>query len=214
VRVAAARQSALGRDVRVIGCVSMLGDEGTSTFAANLAFALAADGQRTALVDWNTKAPWLTEMLSTGPRLGVQELTAREATLHEVALTDAETGLCFVGQSRGGEQRAQPGPAKIRSMLAELRDRHDVVVLDLPPMQAGGAAVLLSDMVDGFVLMARWGSTPQPVLSETLSRTASMDALFLGVVLTHCDPARMRLYLGDAAQTQMVRAPILMGAGA
>jgi Mrp family chromosome partitioning ATPase len=144
----------------------------------------------------------------------VQELMAREATLQEVGLDDSETGLCFVGQSRGGGYRVQPGPAKIRSMLAELRDRHDVVVLDLPPMQVGAAAMLLSEMVDGFVLMARWGRTPQPVLSEALSRTASMDALFLGVVLTHCDPTRMQLYLGDATQTQMARAPLSVTAGA
>jgi succinoglycan biosynthesis transport protein ExoP len=214
VRVAAARQSALGRDVRVIGCVSMLGGEGTSTFAANLAFALAADGQRTALLDWNTKSPWLTEILSPGPRIGVQELMAHEATLHEACLSDMETGLCFVGQSRTGTRRAKPAATKVRSMLAELRDRHDVVVIDLPPLHAGGAAALLSDMVDGFVLVARWGATPQPVLSETLSRTATMDALFLGAVLTHCDAPRMRLYLGDATQTQMARAPLPATTGA
>jgi polysaccharide biosynthesis transport protein len=205
VRVAAARQSAKGRDVRVIACVSMLADEGTSTFAANLAFALAADGQRTALVDWNTKNPWLTEMLSPGRQIGVQELAVPEATLIDVAMDDAETGLHFIGQSLGGMPQVWPRPTKVRAMLTNLRDRYDIVVIDLPPMQAHGAAVLLSEMVDGFVLVARWGSTPQHLLAETLSRTAAVDALFLGAVLTHCDPMRMRLYPGDSGQSPMVR---------
>jgi succinoglycan biosynthesis transport protein ExoP len=212
VRVAAARQSAQGRDVRVIGCVSMLPGEGTSTFAANLAFALAADGQRTVLLDWNVKFPWLTEMMSVRPRMGVQELMAREASLTDVALNDTQSGLTFVGQSIGDTSRMQPGPAKVRAMLADLRDRYDVVVLDLPPMQAGSTAVLLSEMVDGFVLIAQWGHTSQPLLTETLSRTAAMDTLFLGTVLSHCDPKRMRLYLGDAPQVQGARAPQPMAA--
>ena len=205
VRVAAARQTARGRDVRVIGCVSVLDDEGTSTFAANLAFALAADGQRAVLVDLNANTPWLTEMLSPGAKAGVQELAAREAILRDVNLADAETGLHFIGQSLGLGCRVQPKVSNLRGMLAELRDRYDVVVLDLPPMKAGGAATLLSDMVDGFVLVTKWGSTPQSLLSEVLSRIVAMDALFLGAVLTQCDPVRMRLYPRDQTQAQGVR---------
>jgi succinoglycan biosynthesis transport protein ExoP len=210
IRVAAARQSARGREVRVIGCVSVLDGEGTSTFAANLAFALAAEGQRTALVDLNTNTPWLTEMLSSGSRAGVQELAAHEAILRDVALTDNETGLHFIGQSVGIALRARPKIANLRGMLAELRDRYDVVVLDLPPMKAGGAATLLSDLVDGFVLMTKWGSTPQSLLSESLSQIVGMDALFLGAVLSQCDPKRMRLYPRDQAQTPGLRAASML----
>jgi succinoglycan biosynthesis transport protein ExoP len=214
IRVAAARQTARGREVRVIGCVSVLDGEGTSTFAANLAFALAADGQRTALVDLNTNTPWLTEMLSLGNKAGVQELAAREAVLRDVHLTDDETGLHFIGQSVGLALRARPKVANLRGMLAELRDRYDVVVLDLPPMKAGGAATLLSDLVDGFVLTTKWGSTPQALLSEALSHIVGMDALFLGAVLSQCDPRRMRLYPRDQAQWTGVRtAPQLAVAG-
>jgi succinoglycan biosynthesis transport protein ExoP len=214
IRVAAARQTARGREVRVIGCVSVLDGEGTSTFGANLAFALAAEGQRTALVDLNTNTPWLTEMLSSGSKAGVQELAAHESILRDVTLTDNETGLHFIGQSVGLALRARPKVANLRGMLAELRDRYDVVVLDLPPMKAGGAATLLSDLVDGFVLVTKWGSTPQSLLSEALSQIVGMDALFLGAVLSQCDPKRMRLYPRDQAQIPGLRAaPVLAAAG-
>ncbi len=207
VRVAAARQSARGREVRVIGCVSATGREGTSTFAANLAFAMAASGQRTVLIDWNTTAPWLTEVMSAGSHAGVQELAAGEATLSEVALEDTETGLRFLGQSLARGRRFPPKFEQLRAMLANLRAQHDVVVLDLPPVQASATALRLSDVVDGFVLVTRWGNTQQSVLSEMLSRTATVDALFLGAVLNHCAAKRMRLY-PDAVRPPMARLPV------
>lgn len=214
VRIAAARQSARGRDVRVIGCVAAVGDEGSSTFAANLAFALAADGQRSVLVDWNAASPWLTEVLAPHQRNGLQDLASGEASLAEASWTDPETGLRFIGQSRApGHGRARPGAASARAVLARLRESHDIVVVDLPPLLAGSTAVRLSDIVDGFVLVARWGSTTQSRLSEALSRTAAADALFLGAVLVRCDPSRMRLYADEAAGPLRVGAPVPAAAG-
>lgn len=209
VRVAAARQSARGRDVRVIGCVSATGQEGASTFAANLAFALAAAGQRSVLVDWNATSPSLTEALAPHQRIGLQDLASGEASLTEAAWTDPETGLRFIGQSHSfGRRREALTAASARGVLARLRAAHDVVILDLPPLLASGTAVRLSDLVDGFVLVTRWGSTTQAMLAEAMSRTAAADALFLGAVLNGCDPARMRHYSTEAAGPLPLGAPV------
>lgn len=208
LRVAATRQAVLGRDVRVIGCVSIGRGEGTSTFAANLAFAMAAGGERTILVDMNRKEPWLTRMLAPAIRIGVRELSSREVAVSDATLTDNETGLRFVGQSPGGAGQALTAGANLGALLADLRARFDVVVLDLPPIDTGVGSILLSDMVDGLVLVTRWGSTPRPLLAEALSRSAKMDALFLGTVMTHCDPKQMRLYPRDTAQPMSIRSPM------
>jgi succinoglycan biosynthesis transport protein ExoP len=208
VRIAATRQSSRGRDVCVIGCVSVASDEGCSTFAANLAFALAADGQRTALVDWNSKSPGLTNMLFSQPHPGLQELIAGQATLADVAESDTQTKLSFIGQSTNGGVGVQPGPAKIRTILAELRTMYDVVVLDLPPLQAGNTAMQLSDWVDGFVLVTRWGTTSQTALTNALSLPSSVDATFLGAVLNRCDPTKMSLYAGNPPSAQQSLSPL------
>ncbi len=214
VRVASTRHSARGRDVRLIGCVAARSGEGASTFAANLAFAAATEGRRTLLVDWNAAAPWLTEALSPEGKAGVQEVATAEVALSEAVWTDPATGLHFLGQSRAGRgKRVQPSASAARALLGRLRAAHDIVVLDLPPLLASSSAVLLSDTIDGFVLMSRWGSTAQPLLAEALSRSAAADALFLGAVLNRCNPARMRLYPGEATRLQSMRATLPMPAG-
>jgi succinoglycan biosynthesis transport protein ExoP len=159
------------------------------------------------LVDWNAQAPWLTEVLSPNSTVSVQDLATREATLLEVGLKDADTGLRFMGQSLDGRRRFPPQVEQVRGMLDDLRHEYDVVVLDLPPMHGSSTAVRLSDVVDGFVLIARWGSTTQGLLSETLARTAAVDALFLGAVLTRCAPKRMRLY-PSATRAPVARQPV------
>ncbi len=206
VRVAATRLSARGREVRVIGCVSALAGEGSSTFAANLAFALAADGQRTVLLDWPRRSPTLTGMLAPDARSGLLELAKHGATLAEAAMVDSPTGLRFIGQSADSGSTA-PTTFEAQAMLADLRARYDVVVLNLPPLEDGSIALRLSGAVDGFVLVTRWGRTPRIVLSEALGRAAGLDALFLGAVLSHCDSARMRLYPADVVPSVSVRHP-------
>ena len=214
VRVAGTRHSARGRDVRMIGCVATRNGEGASTFAANLAFAAAAEGQRTLLVDWNAASPWLTEALSLGGRVGVQEVAAAEVALSEAVWTDPATGLHFLGQSQAGKgKRLPPSAAAARALLGRLRAAYDVVVLDLPPLLASSSAVLLSDTIDGFVLVSQWGGTPQPMLAEALSRLAAADALFLGAVLTRCDQPRMRLYAGEVSRQASIRPALPITAG-
>jgi len=205
LRVAAMRQSARGRPVRIIGCVAAAAGEGSSTFAANLAFALAADGQRTALVDWNAKSPWLTQMLLPGSHPGLQDLADGTAGLADVVLPLTPSGPDFIGQPRG-RASGPAGPAKIHAALATLRQNYDVVVLDLPALQRSNLALQLSESIDGFVLVARWGTTPQAALAGTFAGIANMDVTFLGAVLNQCDDARMELYTPDTRKAPVYAA--------
>jgi len=195
VRAAAARQSAQGPEVRVIGCVAARAGEGTSTFAANLAAHVAARGQRAVLVDWNPRDRALSRALSPdGARPGLADLARGEATLDQVALADPETGLRFLPLSEAGPPA---GPVAARALLGALRRETDLVVVDLPPLAEDNTALALCDLLDGFVLVARWGATPQALLGEAVGRAAPLDALFLGAVLNGAEIRRMRLYPQD-----------------
>jgi succinoglycan biosynthesis transport protein ExoP len=204
VRVAAARRS----NVKIIGCVASAPQEGCSTFAANLAFTLAADDQRTALVDWNAGAPFLTRILEPGAHAGLHELIAGRASLHEAAVSDIQSRLNFIGQTVAGAHGMRPGPQKIQALFASLRENFDAIILDLPPLQADNAAMQLSDWVDGYVLVTRWGATTQDSLAEIVALPACQEARFLGAVLNRCNPQRMKMYAGDTARTAVQRAPL------
>lgn len=116
------------------------------------------------------------------------------------AAADGHTGLRVVAMPSGNWRAAA-------ILMAELRQAHDLVVLDMPPLNGIGGAVALHDMLDGTVLVARWGRTTCAQVREAMGRVAAMDGVFLGAVLNRGDRRRMRLYGQMPALAGVPRAP-------
>jgi succinoglycan biosynthesis transport protein ExoP len=169
LRSTIARLSAQGGAIKVIGVAGTQGGDGSSLVAANLAMSLAASGRRIALLDWK----------------GVPGGDA---------LTVTETGLRVVPMPPLPQGRAAPQWRAAAVMIAELRQTHDFVILDLPALSSQGSAVALNDMVEAFVLVARWGRTPRTEVSDAMARMTGSDALFLGAVLNRADVRQLRLH--------------------
>jgi succinoglycan biosynthesis transport protein ExoP len=164
-----ARLSAQGGTIKVIGVASTQEGDGTTLMAANLAMSLAASGRKVALLDWN-------------------------GTLSGEAFTVAETGLRVVPMPPKPEGRAATQWRAAAVLIAALRQTHDLVILDLPALSSQSSAVALHDMVEGFVLVARWGRTARSAVSEAMARMTGSDALFLGAVLNRADIRQLRLH--------------------
>jgi succinoglycan biosynthesis transport protein ExoP len=169
LRSTIARLSAQGGAIKVIGVASTQGGDGASLVAANLAMSLAASGRRIALLDWN-------------------------GGMSGKAFTVAETGLDVVPMPPipEGREAAQWRDAAV--LIAGLRQTHDLVILDLPALSSLGSAVALHEMVEGFILVARWGRTPRREVSEAMARMTGSDALFLGAVLNRADIRQLHLH--------------------
>jgi Mrp family chromosome partitioning ATPase len=67
------------------------------------------------------------------------------------------------------------------ALLQSARGAFDFVVLDAPPILPVADAVLLQDLVDGFVLVVRSRLTPREAVREALGRL--LPERVLGVVL-------------------------------
>lgn len=177
LRATLARMTARGSEVKVLGISGVEPGEGASSFAANLALAHAAAGRRTVLVDWRGADAGLFAGAEAGS-----------------GFTDAQTGLRFMPiPADGGGDTAAHWRAAAR-LIAVLRQDHELVVVDLPPMSGQGSVVALHDLLDGFVLVTRWGRTTAARVTEVMGRMAAVDSLFLGAVLNRADMRRMRLH--------------------
>lgn len=188
----ALRRAQGGAPLGVLGVVSGRRGEGRTTLAANLAFCAAREtGQPTALVDADLRAPSLHELAGVDGEVGLSDVIANRADLEAVAV-DHAAGVTVIP---GG--RPEPEPARrfmsprFARFLAQMRNRFDEIVVDLPPV-AFADARLLAPQCSGVVLVVRAGVTRASSIAETV---AALDgAKVLGqVVNASSEAAPMRL---------------------
>lgn len=201
----------LGRDAQAIMVTSAVEQEGKSTTIANLGLALARAGQRVVLVDLDLRRPFLHRFFNLdGP--GITQVALRHVELEQalisVAITDPESsrrvqmangnGHGHVGLGGGLLEVLSSGPTPpdpgefvattaLSEILAQLRARADLVLIDAPPVLHVGDAMTLSTKVDGIIVVTRMQVVRRHMLNELARQLAGSPTPVLGFVVTAAD---------------------------
>ncbi len=173
------------RDHKVITITSSLAGEGKSTTACNLAIALAQTGTRVVLVEGDLRRPRVSEYLSIEKSVGLTTVLVGRVAL-DAALQQAGTpGLDVLASGA-----LPPNPSEIlqtkamTALIAELRHRYEVVLIDAPPLLPVTDASLLASISDGAILVVKHGSTGREQIRTATDRLQSVGARLLGTVLS------------------------------
>ncbi|MDR7085947.1 receptor protein-tyrosine kinase [Aeromicrobium panaciterrae] len=178
------------RDHKVITITSSLAGEGKSTTACNLAIALAQTGTRVVLVEGDLRRPRVSEYLGIEKSVGLTTVLVGRVAL-DAALQQAGTPGLDVLTSGA----LPPNPSEIlqtkamTALVAELRHRYEVVLIDAPPLLPVTDASLLASISDGAILVVRHGSTGREQVRTATERLQAVGARLLGTVLS-MSPAR------------------------
>ena len=180
------------RPMRTIAITSALPGEGKTTASINLGLVSAmAVGRRVLLIDCDLRRPKVHTALGLRPEVGLAEVLTDQATA-ERAICKVESSALEVLPVRGTPSNPAEllASARMRSLLEELSRTYDLVILDTPPTLALPDAKVLSELVDGVVLVVRADETPEDDVQ------AAMDLLdrrrLLGVVLNGAETDTQR----------------------
>jgi polysaccharide biosynthesis transport protein len=178
----------IDRTVSSVLVASPARGDGKTTVAANLARALAEDGKEVIAVDCDLRRPQLARRLGVGDQVnfGLDSVLIERRELNS-ALVDVEI--------EGGTLRVLPGGSPpnpsvllgsdaMRSLLAQLRDEADIVVIDTPPLLAVSDAIPLQEQVSGTVLVARVDQTSRDGVRKAISFISTAGGNLLGFVAT------------------------------
>src|SRR6266511_1015254 len=142
-----------GAETPVVMTVTSPGPgDGKSFLSANLALAFADGGHRTLLVDGDIRRGTLHRRFKANRRPGLVDYLRGEAGIgREVIVQETPyPRLAFIGCGTRTQRAPEVlGSPAMTQLLAELRERYDVIVVDSPPLTAG---------VDPFVLGTATGS--------------------------------------------------------
>ncbi|MGO1950145.1 MAG: polysaccharide biosynthesis tyrosine autokinase [Mycobacteriaceae bacterium] len=171
----------------IIAVTSGMPGEGKSTLATNLALALADDGEKVCLVDADLRRPRVADYLDNDLQsaVGLSTILSGAADIEDVAQEVNADGLCVI---TSGPQPPNPaemlGSKRFQSLLRELDEKYDYVIIDASPVIPVTDAALVAAAADGVILAVRHGNTTSDQLNHTADSLDQVGAHVLGTVFT------------------------------
>lgn len=173
------------KDHKVFVITSSLPGEGKTTTAVNLALVLAEGGERVVLIEADLRRPKVAEYLRLESSVGLTTVLAGRAELKDVLQPTSHPRLTMLASGA-----IPPNPAELlksqtmASVLDELRQDFDVVLIDSPPLLPVTDGALLAAHADGALLIVRHGKTTVDQVTAAQDRIESVGAHTAGVILT------------------------------
>lgn len=163
---------------------SAVAGEGKSALAAHLALVTAETGLRVCLVEADLRHPELLALFGLDEAVGLTEVLNGDATLDEVLQPHTGLGVTLLGAGTLPDNPTELlGGPRMATVLRELEDRYDLVVLDSTSMLAVADAPVLSRLADEVVLVVGVGRSRMDQLAETLGSLDRVGATVRGIVL-------------------------------
>ena len=171
-------------NVKTLLVSSPLPSEGKSTITANLAVAYAQQGKKVLLVDTDLRRPTVGVTFGIGENHGLTNYLADVNSDSQSIIR--RTRLETLDVVTSGP--VPPNPAELlassrmTNLIAELRERYDMVIFDVPPfLMVTDAQVLMSKM-DGVAVVVSGRQTTKGALQRTIDILKLADAPMLGFI--------------------------------
>lgn len=182
--------ASISRQYKRLIITSSIPNEGKSTVAINLAFALAEAGAKVLLIDCDLRSPTLRRLLRVRPeyKAGLTSLLAGTASLSDSIFRYPKMNcdILLAGTT-------PPNPAELLSspqmerLLNRLSEEYDYIICDTPPVSVVTDAAALSRFCDGVLLVVRQKFTTRDQLWAAMRNFDAVEANVIGTILSCYD---------------------------
>lgn len=183
--------SSIDREVKMLAVTSPGRGEGKSTIATNLAVAMAMDGKKALIVDCDLRRPTLHRKLSVSRDIGFTNVVTGACSLEDAIAPTSIENLYLLPSGP-----IPPNPTEIlnsqrsRQIFSELRDMYDSIIVDCPPCVGLGDVQVVSNLVDGLILLIAMDKTLKPHLHIAMKALTQVEAPLIGLVLNRMEIRR------------------------
>lgn len=171
--------------------------EGKTTISVNLAVVIAQSGKKVVLMDADLRCPAVHRFLNAPNRTGLYNLFKEGITPESVCYNNLPVKNMSVITS--GSIPPNPaellGSSRMSSILENVQEQADIVILDCPPALVTDAQVLAAK-VDGILLVIQPGKTRVDAVKSALDQFNRAGTKVVGVVLNRIPKNRGYYYGG------------------
>jgi capsular exopolysaccharide synthesis family protein len=169
---------------------SSLEDEGKTTTATNLAITLAQMEKMILLVDADLRKPKVHTLFGLDNSIGLSSFLARQVVRDMIKTTQVPHLSIITSGPLPPNPSELLGSARMKEFLNIVTDKFDIVIFDTAPIITVTDTTILSDLVDGTVVVIRSSKTTFDVAKRGVKLLRDINAKILGVVLNNVDSQR------------------------
>lgn len=171
---------------RTLIFTSALPNEGKTTIAVNVAAAMAASDKKTLIVDADMRNPTAHLLFNLVNTRGLSDIISQGGDWRQFVYKAKVPNLYII---TAGRKPSNPSrflsSDRFNSLLAELAQEFDYIVLDTPPLLLVPDTQIISPHVDGVILVVKNGKTSRDLLKEAHETLVRANANVIGAVLNH-----------------------------
>ncbi|MBW4669811.1 MAG: polysaccharide biosynthesis tyrosine autokinase [Cyanomargarita calcarea GSE-NOS-MK-12-04C] len=172
-----------GETVKVIVVSSSVPGEGKSFVSANLAVALAQLGRRVLLVDADMRRPRQHAIWELSNLMGLSNVIAGQAEYKSVTNEALVTLDVLTSGTIPPNPLALLESQQVRSLIAEVAQDYDFVIIDAPPLTAVPDGLVLGKQADGMLLVVRPGVANTDSIRAAKNQLENSGQKVLGIVV-------------------------------
>ena len=165
---------------------STVPSEGKSFISSNLALSFASNGEKVLLLDGDLRLPNVAKSLQLENESGVLDYIQGEGTFDSYIAKEVYPNLDILAS--GGKAKnptAILNDNKFESMLLQLRDRYDKIIIDSPPLAAVSDSLNIVPLVDAIIYVMKYDSVKKSLANSCIRRLWESKTPLLGAVLNN-----------------------------
>ena len=173
-----------GESCAIIGVTSSMRGEGKSTTAVNLSYVLAEKGKKVLLMDGDLRIPSVAKKMNIAGSPGLTDLLMGKGA----NISDFQSDLLknwFVLPA--GDIPPNPsellGSRRMKTVLNELKEAFDYIVIDLPPVNIVSDALSIASLITGMIVVIREDYTEKKELERCIRQLNLSNVNVLGCVM-------------------------------
>jgi len=158
--------------------------EGKTTTIINLAITYANLGKKTLLIDGDLRKPVLHKVFNTKNKKGLTHYLSgiEEKIENIISPTDIENLQIIYSGVIPPNPSELLGSKVMNNLIRELKEKYDIILFDAPPILAVTDAIVLSRLIEQFILVVRFGSTDKGSINHALTALSNVNTILTGVV--------------------------------
>ena len=179
---------------KVLQISSSIPAEGKTTLTLALAGSATFSGLKTLVIDADLRRSSASRYFGADKKKGLVDYLVGDAELQAVIYLDERTKVWLLPAGGKTQNPADLlGSEKLKALIAMLRTKFDLVIIDTPPTGPVVDSLIISTLVDKVIFVVRWASTAREMVSHSIQRLGGHPKV-AGVVFSQVIDSRAQRY--------------------